>query len=292
MTYVGRFAPSPTGALHLGSLVAGLASYLDARAANGRWLLRIEDLDPPREQPGAGDLILATLEAFGFEWDADAVWQHTRLEAYAQALDLLQEGQHVYPCVCARKSFSGAYPGRCRSRNFAKTKEPYAIRMRVPEGTVTFSDRLIGPVTFDWSAIGDFIVRRKDTFFAYQLAVVVDDIASQVSHVIRGNDLLNSTPRQLTLYTALEATQPTFGHCATVVHDEGGKLSKQTGAKAVDPNNPGPTLLAALSCLGQDTAGINPAAPVAEIMGASISRWDPTRAGFAQTVNASGKAVV
>ena len=155
MTYVGRFAPSPTGPLHLGSLVAGLGSYLDARAAGGRWLLRIEDLDPPREQPGADDLILTALEAHGFEWDNEPIWQHSRLAAYAEALDALTTTRDVYPCTCARKSFTSVYPGRCRTRTFAATPAPYATRMRVPRGgRLSFVDRFLGSVSFAWGDIG------------------------------------------------------------------------------------------------------------------------------------------
>lgn len=291
MTYVGRFAPSPTGPLHLGSLVAGLASYLDARALGGRWLLRIEDLDPPREQPGAGDLILRTLEDCGFEWDGAPVWQHNRLAAYADALEALTRSGHVYPCTCARTSFTGVYPGRCRARQFATTNDAYATRMRVPGGTVSFDDRILGTITFAWDEIGDFIVRRKDTLFAYQLAVVVDDIASGVTHVVRGNDLLDSTPRQLALYEALGEAAPEFGHCATVVHPDGSKLSKQTGAAAVDTAAPGAALLDALRCLGQDVAGFSKVAPASGIIAAAIERWDPRRAGFARQVDASGEVI-
>lgn len=287
--YVGRFAPSPTGPLHLGSLVAALASFLDARAADGRWLLRIEDLDPPREQAGADDLIVRALEAHGFEWDDAPLWQHARLDAYRHALLTLQDAGHVYPCVCARKSFTGVYPGRCRHRAFADTPEPYAVRMRVPEGAAVFEDRFLGPQRIPWADVGDFIVRRKDTLFAYQLAVVVDDAAAGVTHVIRGNDLLDSTPRQLALFDALGDPAPTFGHCATVVHADGAKLSKQTGAAALDNAAAGASLLTALRCLGQDVDGLSPDIGARYLLAEATVRWDPGRVGFARHVSADGR---
>ena len=289
--YTGRFAPSPTGPLHLGSLVAGLASFLDARAAGGRWLLRIEDLDPPREQPGADDLIMRTLDAHGFEWDDAPLWQHSRLDAYSQALLTLRDAGHVYPCVCARKSFTGVYPGRCRGRTFAETPGPYAVRMRVPEGAAVFDDRFLGPQRMPWTDVGDFIVRRKDTLFAYQLAVVVDDAAAGVTHVIRGNDLLDSTPRQLALFDALREPAPTFGHSATVVHADGAKLSKQTGAAALDNRVAGASLLTALRCLGQDVRELSPDLSPRQLLTEATVRWDPGRVGFARHVSASGAPV-
>ena len=288
--YVGRFAPSPTGPLHLGSLVAGLASYLDARAAGGRWLLRIEDLDPPREQPGADQAIIRTLAAYGFEWDESPLWQHDRHGAYAAALDALEAAGYTYPCTCARKSFTGSYPGRCRWRRFAETPAPFATRVRVPEGRAVFDDRFLGTQLTPWADVGDFIVRRKDGLFAYQLAVVVDDAAYGITHVVRGNDLLDSTPRQLALFAALGRDAPEFGHCAMVVHADGAKLSKQTAAPALDDQDPGPALLTALRCLGQDVEGLESRASPRDLLATAVDRWEPARVGFAQRVTTAGTA--
>ncbi|MDB5803466.1 MAG: tRNA glutamyl-Q(34) synthetase GluQRS [Betaproteobacteria bacterium] len=246
--YVGRFAPSPTGPLHQGSLVAALASYLDARAHDGRWLIRMEDLDPPREMPGAAQAILETLAACGFEPEGEVVWQSRRNEAYQAAFDGLVARGLVYPCACTRKEVADSllnqrerafgrelvYPGTCR-QGLAPGRQARAWRLRVPDDeVVVFDDVLQGPQRQDLvREVGDFVIKRADGPWAYQLAVVVDDGAAGVSHVVRGADLLDSTPRQILLQRLLGLPTPVYAHVDVLTNAQGEKLSKQTGAPAV-----------------------------------------------------------
>lgn len=248
--YVGRFAPSPTGPLHFGSLVAALASYLDARHQHGRWLVRIEDLDPPRESTEAPAQILHQLAAFGFEIDGDVLYQSTRLDAYQEALEELTAAGLTFPCDCSRKSYDGVYPGRCRTRT--PTGE-VAIRVRVEdEQVVGMNDRILGQHQWQLGEdVGDFIVRRKDGLFAYQLAVVVDDGFQDITHIVRGNDLLDSTPRQLYLTDALGYRPVSYAHIPLILGPDGSKLSKQAHAAAIDTADPMPILRRALAALGQ-----------------------------------------
>lgn len=219
--YRGRFAPSPTGPLHFGSLVTAVASYLHARCSGGRWLVRIEDLDMPRCVPGVDEDILRTLTHFGFVWDEPVVYQSTRQVAYQAALDELERGGWIYPCTCSRKEVgSGPYPGTCRGRK-GTPEVPHAIRVRVDDPAVEG---------------GDFVVRRSDGFIAYQLAVVVDDFAQGITDVVRGADLLDSTPRQMYLQRLLGYASPNYLHVPVVVNAAGEKLSKQTMAPALDWN--------------------------------------------------------
>jgi glutamyl-Q tRNA(Asp) synthetase len=251
--YIGRFAPSPTGPLHYGSLVAALASYLDARHARGKWLLRIEDLDPPRESATAPKEIIHQLEAFGFKWDGEVLYQSTRLANYESTLNQLQQAGKVFPCICTRKTTPTVYPGTCRSKSLSNTEQPYAIRLRLDSQKLAIEDRVFGSLS--WSPlndVGDFIIKRKDGLFAYQLAVVVDDIYQRVSHIVRGADLLDSTPRQLAVYNALDAKPPAYLHIPILVDAAGDKLSKQSHAAPVDISNPLATLQLALRDLGQD----------------------------------------
>ncbi|MFW5452860.1 tRNA glutamyl-Q(34) synthetase GluQRS [Thioalkalivibrio sulfidiphilus] len=258
--YIGRFAPSPTGPLHFGSLVAALASWLDARRHGGRWLLRIEDLDPPREVPGAADAILRTLEAFGLSWDGPVLYQSSRLETYWAALDELRAAGHAYDCGCTRREIAEAgqpgldgpvYPGTCRA-GLPPGKAPRAVRLRTEAGEITFTDRMQGPIRQDVAReVGDFVIRRADGYFAYQLAVVVDDAFQGITHVVRGADLLDSTPRQILLQRLLGLPTPAYLHHRLVLTPEGEKLSKQTHAPAVDDTNPVPTLIRALEFLGE-----------------------------------------
>ncbi len=248
--YIGRFAPTPSGPLHLGSLVSALASWLDARAAGGRWLVRIEDLDPPREDPAATALILATLKAHSLDWDGPVLYQSKRLDAYAQAIDGLEIPQQVYRCRCSRRSVGPIYPGTCEHIDIPPD-EPTSLRLKVPAGKQRFTDRLYGDCFANLQRdSGDFIIRRKDGLHAYQLAVVVDDHFQRVSHVVRGLDLLPSTPRQLALQDALALPHPNYAHHALVLGDDGDKLSKQTHAPAVANDEALLNLRSALAKLG------------------------------------------
>lgn len=258
--YVGRFAPSPTGPLHFGSLVAAAGSFWDARARGGRWLVRIEDVDGPRSVPGAGDGILRTLEAFGLEWDGPVVWQHQRTDAYRGTLEELASQGMAYPCACSRKDLEGAplardgariYLGRCRD-GLPPGGRPRAWRFRVPTGLFGFLDAVQGPVRENVEKeVGDFILLRADGYFAYQLAVVLDDAAAGVTHVVRGADLLESTPRQVALQASLGLVEPIYAHLPVVLNEQGEKLSKQTRAPAVDLRQPASVLTEVLAFLGQ-----------------------------------------
>ena len=260
MSYVGRFAPSPTGPLHFGSLVAAVASWLDARAANGRWLLRIEDVDTTRTVPGAADQIMRTLEALGLTWDGEVAWQSRRTDRYEHALLRLRANGETYRCRCTRREIADSglvglegaiYPGTCRRLGIAP-QPGMAERMVASEQAVAFVDRTLGTVSQNVAAeIGDFVVKRRDGLHAYQLAVVVDDAEQGVTDVVRGADLLWSTPRQILLQRALGYSTPRYRHFPVVTNAAGEKLSKQTGAPAIDPAE-GPELLRrALAFLGQ-----------------------------------------
>jgi glutamyl-Q tRNA(Asp) synthetase len=255
MGYVGRFAPSPTGPLHLGSLVAALGSYLDARQNHGRWLLRIEDLDAARVRPGCAAEIQRTLENLGLHWDGPVEYQSGRLPLYDAALDALARRGLTYPCDCTRRtrgdSEDGAYPGTCRDR--PALSAPAALRFRVDDTqTVSFVDRFQGPAAFALRALGDVIVRRRDGVVAYQLAVVVDDAQQAVTDVVRGADLLASTPWQLLLQRALGLPAPRYGHLPIIVEPDGAKLAKSRRSTPVDPDSASRQLIAALQLLRQN----------------------------------------
>ncbi len=264
MSYRGRFAPSPTGPLHFGSLVAATASWLDARAARGEWLVRIEDIDAPRTVPGAADEILRTLEALGLHWDGAVVRQSERLELYETALEQLRQAGRVYRCRCSRREIADSavhglegsiYPGTCRFRAIGPG-EPASDRAIAPEDPVTFDDRVQGRVTQDVAReIGDFILKRRDRLHAYQLAVVVDDAAQGITDVVRGADLLWSTPRQIALQDWLGYRTPSYLHVPIAANRGGEKLSKQTHAPAIRPDDSRDALRAALEFLGQAPAG-------------------------------------
>ena len=240
--YIGRFAPSPTGLLHIGSLLTALASYADARAHGGRWLVRMEDLDPPREMAGAADDILRTLEAFGFEWDGGVAYQSRRYDLYHEALGRLKAKGLVYPCDCSRKDWqavarAGAdgfvYNGCCAGLDPQRAlhKTP-AWRVRVPDEIIGFDDAVVGHYAQNLAHdIGDFVLLRADGFWAYQLAVVADDAAQGITHIVRGQDLLVSTPRQLWLQRALDTPEPHYAHLPLLVNGAGQKWSKQTLAR-------------------------------------------------------------
>lgn len=253
LPYRGRFAPSPSGPLHFGSLVTALASYIHAKQNNGTWLVRIEDIDPPREQQGADSLILATLEAYGLCWDESVLYQSQQTEHYLAILDDLANQQLTYACLCTRaeiKAIGGIYQGHCR--NSENDHEYAAIRLINKLAINTYEDLIQGTVKCDTAlAKEDFILRRKDGLFAYQLAVVVDDIAQNISHIIRGCDLLEPTARQLTFFKQLQKNTPLFGHVPLAITSQGYKLSKQNKAPAINNHNPQPTLIAALNFLQQ-----------------------------------------
>ncbi|GAA5786497.1 tRNA glutamyl-Q(34) synthetase GluQRS [Chitiniphilus shinanonensis] len=258
--YRGRFAPSPTGDLHLGSLLAAVASYLEARVRDGEWLLRIEDLDPPRVMAGAAQRIMAALEHYGFEWDGEVVWQSARLDRYEVALARLIEAGAVYPCACSRKEVAAiahagvegpVYPGTCRA-GMAKGRPLRAWRVRVDNEPIVYHDAVQGACSQRLqSDVGDFVVRRGDGLFAYQLAVVVDDAEQGINAVVRGADLLDSTPRQIHLQRLLGYPQPSYAHVPVLVNERGEKLSKQTLAAPLDQQRPGESLCRVLGLLGQ-----------------------------------------
>jgi glutamyl-Q tRNA(Asp) synthetase len=252
--YIGRFAPSPTGPLHFGSLLAAVASYLDARSNNGFWLVRMEDLDPPREPSGAADLILQQLSALGLEWDGEVLYQSTRLEAYQQTLQQLQVKNLCYGCDCTRrqiKEMGNVYNGSCRQRSLPAAKE-FAVRLKTEAVGIAINDLIQGPYAQNIAKdIGDFVIRRKDGLFAYQLAVVVDDEFQNITHIIRGFDLIDSTPRQIYLQRLLNFSEPDYGHIPIIVNDQGQKLSKQHFAPSINTENAAQLIHRALKFLGQ-----------------------------------------
>ncbi|OXI74059.1 tRNA glutamyl-Q(34) synthetase GluQRS [Burkholderia sp. AU31280] len=285
--YRGRFAPSPTGPLHFGSLVGALASWLDARAHDGIWLVRIEDLDGPRTVPGAADDILATLAHFGMTPDEPPVWQSTRDAAYAAALERLVAAGRVYPCGCTRKEIADslravherhttlAYPGTCRTGLHGKPAR--AWRLRVPDGSdavVTFDDRWQHTQSQNLATeVGDFVLKRADGQWAYQLAVVVDDADAGITHVVRGADLLDSTARQIYLQRCVGVPTPAYLHVPVVVDANGEKLSKQTGATALERHDPLPALRAAAAHLGLAEGGDLPGHTIDAFYAAATDAW-------------------
>ncbi|MGB7816008.1 MAG: tRNA glutamyl-Q(34) synthetase GluQRS [Methylotenera sp.] len=284
MPYVGRFAPSPTGPLHFGSLVAAVASYCDARANGGQWLVRMEDLDKPREVKGAADDILRTLEAFGFAWDREVWYQSQRAEFYESALQTLKDKGLVYPCTCSRKEIadsaiasgieSAIYPKTCL-KHALKPNAHAAYRALTLDENIAFLDKIQGEVSQNLAYdVGDFILKRADGLFAYQLAVVVDDAAQGVTHIVRGADLLDSTPRQIYLQQLFGFATPHYAHVPVVCNPDGEKLSKQTLAKPIDMRAPGHALFDALSFLGQHPPTALTSAMLDEIWRWAITNWN------------------
>lgn len=278
MDHTGRFAPSPTGELHLGSLLAALGSWLEARAVDGRWLLRIEDIDPPREVPGSAESILAQLYRLGMEADDRPMRQSTRSEAYTEALQALVQAGHAYPCACTRSDLAatgGIHPAHCIRP--VHEDGAHAWRLRVPRGTLGFDDRLQGRHEQDLRReVGDFVLRRADGLWAYQLAVVVDDAAQDVTDVVRGADLLDSTPRQILLQRLLGLPTPRYLHLPVLVDSGGQKFSKSTGASAL-PHDALVALRAALALLGQHEAAAASAGTPAALLDAARRRYRPDR---------------
>lgn len=255
-SYIGRFAPSPTGPLHIGSLLTALASYLDARAHQGSWLVRMEDLDPPRTQAGAAQAILETLHIYGLEWDGKVLYQSQCSADYQHAVDqLLRQGQAFY-CTCSRTDIlaltgSSNYPGTCRQCH-QKPSKPSAVRLQVSPAPIHFQDLLQGPVETNLQQDGgDFVIQRKDNLYAYHLAVVVDDAKQGITHIVRGCDLLESTFRHWYLQSRLQLPHPSYAHLPVIVNDQGQKLSKQTYAEPVPLSDPLPRLYYCLQALGQ-----------------------------------------
>ena len=260
LPYRGRFAPSPSGALHFGSLVAAVASFLQARSRGGEWVVRIEDLDPPRALPGAADEILRTLEAFGLFWDGPVIYQSRHQAQYRDVLDQLASQGALYPCSCTRAEIADSsvrgidgpvYPGTCRKTSVT-SRTAHALRVRTDDAEIVIIDIIQGELRWQLQQqIGDFVVRRSDGLYAYQLAVVVDDAAQKITEVVRGADLLHSTPRQIHLQQLLGLPTPRYAHVPVAINGFGEKLSKQTLASALDTNTPVPVLHQALAFLGQ-----------------------------------------
>lgn len=293
-TVTGRFAPSPTGPLHLGSLVAALGSWLFARSAGGRWLVRLEDLDTPRVMPGAADEILRALERYGLTWDGEVAFQSKRLEHYDLALEDLLRKRMVYACACSRSDLARAasapapgdegdapaggavYPGTCRE-GLPPGKKARAFRFCVPAGLFTFEDLLFGSLSQDVEkAVGDFVVKRADGPFAYQLAVVADDAAQGVTEVVRGADLLASTARQIALQRALSLPTPSYAHLPVVLGKDGKKLGKRDGAlplETLDEARLRASLAFALRTLGQEPQEGTPR----EILREARAHFSPAR---------------
>ena len=289
--YRGRFAPSPTGPLHLGSLVAAVGSFLDARHHGGTWLVRMEDLDRTREVPGAADDILHTLGALGLHWDGEILYQSRRTQAYLDACNRLTRLGLVYPCGCSRSEIAAAgrhgpegtiYPGTCRG-GLLPGRVARSLRLRVPAEEIAFRDRIQGRISQDVAkAIGDFVLRRADGIHAYQLAVVVDDAWQGITDVVRGADLTLSTLRQILLQRALGLATPRYAHIPLVLDREGRKLSKSEAAAPVDPAHPIATLRLALEFLGQVLPGETPGT-LADLWHHAIAAWNPGRVPTAAT---------
>ena len=279
MTYIGRFAPSPTGLLHFGSLLAALASYLDARAHQGRWLLRIEDLDPPREHPGAREQIPRTLENFGLHWDGTLCYQSDRLHLYLEALDQLITDQHAYRCGCSRKQVQQrtgqpVYDSYCLL-NPPNSEQDSAWRAAHKQAEICFDDEIQGPQHFPLEESGDFVIKRKDGLFAYQLAVVVDDAAQGITHIVRGSDLLDETPRQIHLQDLLGYSEPRYSHIPVANNAAGQKLSKQNLAQPLDEQRPVPQIIEALRFLGQQPPPELHDATLPELLQWAEENWHP-----------------
>jgi glutamyl-Q tRNA(Asp) synthetase len=298
--YRGRFAPSPTGPLHFGSLLAAAGSWLDARAAGGRWLLRIEDIDPPREPPGAVDAILRALEAFALYWDEEVLYQSRRTDAFNFALQALEDASWAYPCNCSRKDIASAnaalgrpesriYPGTCRNKT-RSTRRSRVLRVRTTAEPVGMRDRLQG--VFQQCLeddVGDFIVRRREGYFAYQLAVVVDDAAQGITDVTRGIDLLDSTPRQIWLQRLLGLPTPRYMHLPVVAAPDGQKLSKQTGAEPLDMRRTEALAWRVLQCLNQAPPAALRGAPPEELWAWGAANWRPQQLAGIRSIPAPGR---
>ncbi len=286
-TYIGRFAPSPTGPLHFGSLLTALSSFLEAKRNDGQWLVRMEDLDPPREQPGAAQQILRSLEAHQLHWHGQICYQSQRHSLYDDYLERLLQQQLAYPCSCTRQqlqAMGGIYSGHCR-RHPPGATAPSAMRLvttpsndNPQSSSIHFDDQFQGPQQQDIAQqVGDFIIKRKDRLFAYQLAVVIDDIEQQVSHIVRGSDLLDSSPRQIFLFHQLQQAPPAFGHIPLALNPQGQKLSKQNHAPALEDDRAGENLWRALDFLQQQPPVELRGEPPAVLLDWATGHWHPNR---------------
>jgi glutamyl-Q tRNA(Asp) synthetase len=274
--YIGRFAPSPTGPLHLGSLYTALASFLQARSRQGLWLLRIDDLDFPRNIKGSADSILKTLDAFGLHWDSSVVYQSQCLDSYHEILDQLAWDQLIYPCTCTRKTLTAIYSGACRSKQ-TQSDSPNSYRIKTDNRIISFKDELQGLISHDLAEQhGDFILKRKDRIIAYQFAVVIDDDRQHINHVVRGYDLLDSTPRQIYLQQVLGLVTPDYMHVPVIIDEQGYKLSKQTRATAVDLKQPHAVIFELLTLLKQNPPSELQQAPSTELIAWAIEHWNPS----------------
>ncbi len=281
--YIGRFAPSPTGPLHFGSLVAAVASYCDAKANGGQWLVRMEDLDKPREVAGAADNILQTLDDFGLQWDGEVAYQSQRTGLYENALDTLKQKGLAYPCQCSRKTIQanatqtgieGAiYPKTCINSPVPASNNT-AWRMKTAGQTITVNDAVLASETQTIDQLfGDFVVKRADQLFSYQLAVVVDDAEQNISHVVRGADLWQSSSRQILLQQALNTPTPKYAHVPIIVNEQGQKLSKQTLAKPIDSKDASRLLFEVFTLLNQQPPEMLKGTNQKEILAWGVARW-------------------
>ncbi len=272
-SYVGRFAPSPSGPLHFGSLVAALGSYFQAKANHGKWLVRIEDLDPPREMPGATVAILEALQAYQLYWDDEVIYQSQRHHIYQAQIDAWLENGDAYYCQCTRKQIKqhgGFYPGTCRDKNLTQG----AIRLKMTKPVARFIDQKHGTIEIPEQLVNeDFIIKRRDGLFAYNLAVVLDDIDQGVTEVVRGADLIEPTGRQISLYKILGQPEVSYLHLPLAMDENGNKLSKQNHATAIDIDNPKPALLKAMTFLGFDIPEDIKVSNIAEILHWGCKNW-------------------
>ncbi len=285
---IGRFAPSPSGPLHFGSLIAAVGSYCLARQNGGKWLLRMEDLDPPRVVSGAADEILSALDKLGLHWDGEVVWQSQRTEAYVEAVEKLRQRGLVFDCACTRKEIllsaphpgedGPIYPGTCRN-GLRPGRKPRALRIEVTKEQVCFRDGVFGPLQQVLSeAVGDFVLRRADGLFAYQLAVVVDDEAAGVNQIVRGADLLSSTPRQIFLHACLGNPVPEYVHLPLAMEENGKKISKRHGPVQLDYDRNATELIAqSLSFLGQTVPSYLQGAPPTELLAWAMQNFDQSK---------------
>ncbi len=279
--YIGRFAPSPTGPVHFGTLVAAMASYLQAKKNHGKWRLRMEDVDITRKIKGADSAILTTLESYGFQWDGEVIYQSFRTQYYTEALQQLIEQSRVFPCICSRKqlneSGSEVYPGTCRNRLFPEPV-PHNLRLHCDTRQIKFNDQIMGPQLFNLPTdCGDFIIKRRDGLFAYQLTVVVDDARQGITEVVRGADLLDSTAKQIYLQQLLDYAQPDYLHIPLAVNQNGQKLSKSMTAANIKHDPPQTSLVRALDFLGQQPPVHLKYSPVEAIWHWAIHHWDITK---------------
>jgi glutamyl-Q tRNA(Asp) synthetase len=293
--YVGRFAPSPTGPLHFGSLVAAVASYCEAKANQGLWLVRMEDLDRPREMKGAADAILHQLEAFGFEWDSEVIYQSKRNEFYSEILQQLKQQQLIYPCTCTRKEIADSsnqigidsiiYPKTCHTHP-PKTNAPIAWRIKTSPTLIKFNDAIQGSLEQNIAdQVGDFVLKRADGLYAYQLAVVADDAEQKITHVVRGADLLDSTSRQIYLQQLLGFKQPFYAHIPIAVNSQGEKLSKQTLAQPINKEHAPQLVFDALVFLGQHPPSTLKQISLTEIWEWAIQNWQLSKISHKISIN-------